>query len=102
MTMSPGWSVGHKNAWTHLRNRAPVIAPSATIGAVMLLCRRPATKVVVCQCPCAGQSCRPAPRGWAACHLRRAACTEGFFKRQVPFVELTPQGGYLGRNSVCC
>ena len=48
--------------------------------------------------------------GWAACHSRRAACTSVrscslacrvFFKRELPFIELMPQGGYLDRNPVC-
>jgi hypothetical protein len=45
------------------RKISPLIGPSTTNGAMTPLSRRPATKVVVSQCPCGTASTTRCPRG---------------------------------------
>ena len=45
------------------RNISPVRAPSTTMGAVILLCRKPATKVIVSQAPSGTVPITLTPRG---------------------------------------
>jgi hypothetical protein len=63
MTMSLRLSVGARHCAIYAKNISPVIAPSSTKGAVIPLCRRAATKVIVFQCPCGTRPTSRSPRG---------------------------------------
>ena len=60
--MSPGWSVGARTRSTYVWKMTPFMGRSTTKGAVMPSWRRPATKVVVFQCPWGTRPIRRAPR----------------------------------------
>ena len=62
MTTSPKRSVGHRKSCTYARNIAPSMGPSATIGAVTVVLRKAAMKVVTFQCPCGADATQRAPR----------------------------------------
>src|ERR1700682_1245153 len=62
-TMSPRRSVRTKHCWTYARNISPVMAPSTTIGAVILLWRKAATKVIVSHAPSGTVPITLTPRG---------------------------------------
>src|SRR5215813_5735561 len=59
--MSLRRSVGTRHC--SARNNSPVIGPSMTIGAVILLCRKAATKVIVCHSPSGTWPINLTPRG---------------------------------------
>ena len=62
MTVSRRPSVGARHCSTYARKVGPFIAPSITKGATMPLWRKPATKVVVFQCPCGTDATSRSPR----------------------------------------
>ena len=61
--MSLRRSVGTRHCSTYAKNISPVIAPRTTIGAVILLCRKPATNVIVSQAPSGTVPITLTPRG---------------------------------------
>src|SRR3974377_824300 len=52
MTESRRPGVGARDLSMYARKAGPFIAPSSTNGATIPSCRKPATKVIVFQCPC--------------------------------------------------
>jgi hypothetical protein len=62
-TTSPRSSVGARYRSTYIMNLAPFIGPSITRGATIPSWRKPATKVVVFQCPCGTEATNRSPRG---------------------------------------
>src|ERR1700675_2636038 len=62
-TMSPRRSVRTKHCWTYARNISPFMAPLITIGAVILLWRKAATKVIVSHAPSGTVPITRTPRG---------------------------------------
>src|SRR3974377_1126758 len=62
-TISLPRSVDTKHCSTYARNISPVMAPSITIGAVILLCRKAATNVTVSHAPSGTLPITLTPRG---------------------------------------
>src|SRR3974390_444729 len=63
MTVSRRPRVGAKHCSMYARKAGPFIAPSSTNGATIPSCRKPATKVIVFQCPCGTDATSRWPRG---------------------------------------
>src|SRR3974377_2099891 len=63
MTVSRRRRVGGRHCSMYARKAGPFIAPSSTNGATIPSCRKPATKVIVFQCPCGTAATSRWPRG---------------------------------------
>ena len=63
MTVSRRPRVGARHCSMYARKAGPFIAPSSTNGATIPSCRKPATKVIVFQCPCGTDATSRWPRG---------------------------------------
>src|SRR6476646_11426490 len=63
MTMSRRLRVGARHCSMYARKMGPFIAPSITKGATIPSWRKPATKVIVFQCPCGTDAINRSPRG---------------------------------------
>src|SRR5262245_46152286 len=63
MTMSRRPRVGARHCSMYARKMGPFIAPSITKGATIPSWRKPATKVIVFQCPCGTDAINRSPRG---------------------------------------
>ena len=63
MTMSRRPRVGARHCSMYARKMGPFIAPSIRKGATIPSWRKPATKVIVFQCPCGTDAINRSPRG---------------------------------------
>src|SRR3974377_1750707 len=63
MTVSRRPTVVERHCSMYARKAGPFIAPSSTNGATIPSCRKPATKVIVFQCPCGTDATSRWPRG---------------------------------------
>src|SRR5499425_2125636 len=63
MTMSRRPRVGARHCAMYARKMGPFIVPSITKGATIPSWRKPATKVIVSQCPCGTDATNRSPRG---------------------------------------
>src|SRR3954463_12480628 len=61
MTMSRRPRVGARHCSMYARKMGPFIAPSIRKGATIPSWRKPATKVIVFQCPCGTDAIQPLP-----------------------------------------
>lgn len=87
MTISPGFSVGHRNCRTYTRNTSPFMGSSKTIGVVGSLTRNPAMKLIVFQCPCGMEAIQRSP----FCAPRSCGRMTGFVQKyQLRYAKCTP------------